>query len=185
MPRWIAFLRGVNVGGHNRLPMKELRAAMEAGGFCDAQTYIQSGNVVFSSDHETADAAGAALTSLIEQTFGFAPRSHVLSDTVLDQAIRANPYRSQGLNDPKAVHFYFLAEAPGHKADLDALHDVKAKSETYELKQDVFYLFAPDGIGRSKLVQQIERWIPVAMTARNMRTVYKVAALAGLDVEAL
>ncbi|MEQ9315658.1 MAG: DUF1697 domain-containing protein [Henriciella sp.] len=182
MNQWIVFLRGVNVGGNNRLPMKELRTALEKAGFEHVQTYIQSGNIVFNSAHGTRAAAGDAVTALIEENFGFAPRSHILSTAQLRKAIDANPFTGKGLNDPKSVHFYFLAKAPGHRADLDAIYDLKAKSERTELIEDVFYLFAPDGIGRSKLAGQIEKWIPVPMTARNMRSVYKVASLAGLDV---
>ena len=183
MTCWIAFLRVVNVGGNNILPMKELRAAMEAAGFEQVRTYIQSGNVVFESAHASADEASAAVTGLIEEKFGFAPRSHVLSTERLAEAIEANPFKKQGRKDPKTVHFFFLAEAPGNRADLDAIYDLKAKTEKTELKDDVFYLSAPDGIGRSKLVQQIEKWIPVPMTARNMRSVYKVAELAGIEAE--
>lgn len=182
MNRWIAFLRSVNVGGNNKLPMKELRAALEKAGFEEVQTYIQSGNIVFTSAHDSGTEAGNAVTALIEQHFGFAPRCHMLSAADLQKAIDANPFTGKGLNDPKSVHFYFLAEAPGHRADLDAIYDLKAKSERTELIEDVFYLFAPDGIGRSKLAAKIEKWIPVPMTARNMRSVYRVAALAGLDV---
>ncbi|MGB3625180.1 MAG: DUF1697 domain-containing protein [Henriciella sp.] len=185
MYTWIIFLRGVNVGGHNKLPMKELRVALEGAGFADVQTHIQSGNIVFRSDHMSPDSAGASVTALIETHFGFAPRSHALAAEALESAIEANPFRKQGRKDPKTVHFFFLAEAPGNKADLDALHDLKSKSERFELIGSVFYLSAPDGIGRSKLVDKIEKWIPVPMTARNMRSVYTVATLAGLDVEAL
>ena len=185
MTQWIIFLRGVNVGGNNKLPMKELRAAMEAAAFRDVQTYIQSGNLVFSSDHTSADAVGKAVTELIEQTFGCAPRSHVLSAEALARAIAVNPFEKKGRNDPKTVHFFFLAEPPGIRADLDAIYDLKAKSERTELIEDVFYLYAPDGLGRSKLADRIEKWIPVPMTARNMRSVYRVAALAGLEVDDL
>ncbi|MEM5518575.1 DUF1697 domain-containing protein [Henriciella sp. AS95] len=184
MNQWIVFLRGVNVGGNNKLPMKDLCDAMQAAAFDDVQTYIQSGNIVFKSLHTSADAVGDAITGLIEKTFGFAPRSHVLSAEQLSKALDANPFARKGQNDPKTVHFFFLAEAPGHKADLDALYDLKARSERTELIDDVFYLYAPDGIGRSKLVDKIEKWIPVPMTARNMRSVYKVAAMAGLEINA-
>lgn len=183
MNRWIVFLRGVNVGGNNKLPMKALRTALEAGGFEDVETYIQSGNLVFSSSHISADAAGTAVTTVIETTFGFAPRSHTLSAEDLSKIINTNPYRAEGLALPKSVHFFFLAEPAGKTAKLDALEELKAGTESFELTPRAFYLHAPDGIGRSRLVAQIEKYIPVPMTARNMRSVYKVAALAGLEVE--
>ncbi|GGB77776.1 DUF1697 domain-containing protein [Henriciella pelagia] len=181
MNQWVVFLRGVNVGGNNKLPMKPLRDAMEAAGFEDVQTYIQSGNIVFRSSHASADAVGKAVTKLIEGAFGFAPRSHVRSADQLSRAIADNPFATKAQNDPKTVHVFFLAEAPGHKADLDAIYDLRAKSERTELIDDVFYLYAPDGIGRSKLVAQIEKWIPVPMTERNLRTVLAVHAMAATE----
>lgn len=185
MTQWIVFLRGVNVGGNNKLPMKELRAALEGAGFAGVQTYIQSGNLVFQSDHQDAREAGEAVTALIEKTFGFAPRSHTLTAAALHKAINENPYRQEGLDEPKSVHFHFLSEDPGAKADLEALTALKTETERFALTDNVFYLLAPDGIGRSKLAEKIDRHIRVPMTARNMRSVYKVAAIAGLDVEDL
>lgn len=181
MNTWIILLRGVNVGGNNKLPMKELRSALEADGFEEVRTYIQSGNIVLRSALESPEAVSDAVTSLIEKTFGFAPRSHVKSITDFAAAIDANPFGKQGRKDPKTVHFFFLAEAPGIQADLDAIYDLSSETERFELKDDVFFLFAPDGIGRSKLADKIGKWIPVPMTARNMRSVLAIADLAGIS----
>lgn len=182
MNRWIAFLRGINVGGSKRLPMKDLREALEAAGHDNVQTYIQSGNLVFDSPHESYRDVSSGLTELLREQFDMTPRSHVYSPQDMTRMIQLNPYREDGLETPKFVHFFLLAE-PARDAQLDELEDIKAHNERFELTDEVFYLHAPDGIGHSKLAEKLDRLLAVPMTGRNMRTIYKVAALAGLEVE--
>ncbi|MEQ8557323.1 MAG: DUF1697 domain-containing protein [Henriciella sp.] len=182
MKRWISFLRGVNVGGGNRLPMKEFRAVLEEAGYENVETYIQSGNIVFDSSHENYWDVSSDLTELLREHFDITPRGHVYAPTDLKRMIQLNPFREEGLETPKTVHFFFLSE-PAKDADLAALEELKAHNEAFELTDEAFYLLAPDGIGRSKLVEKLDRTLGVPMTGRNMRTVYKVAALAGLEVE--
>lgn len=184
MNRWIAFLRGVNVGSGKRLPMKALAAALEDAGYDNVSTYIQSGNIVFDSDHDNYWDVSADLTDLLRNTFDMTPRSQVYSPQDLERIISLNPYKEEGLEAPKSVHFYLLAE-PADKARLEDLQEIKAHNEAFELTDETFYVLAPDGIGRSKLVDKLDRLLGVPMTGRNMRTIYKVAELAGLDVEAL
>ncbi|WP_300379943.1 DUF1697 domain-containing protein [Henriciella sp.] len=180
--RWIAFLRGVNVGGHNKLPMKELRGILEEAGYEEVETYIQSGNIVFTSSDESYYDASKALTGILRDAFDITPRSHVYSPQDLLRIINANPYRKESLKDPKSVHVFFLAE-PARDADLESLEELKAYNEEVEVTDEAVYLLAPDGIGRSKLVEKLGKFVPVAMTGRNMRTVYKVAELAGLEIQ--
>ncbi|WP_084398011.1 DUF1697 domain-containing protein [Henriciella aquimarina] len=184
MKRWIVFLRGVNVSGSNRLPMKELRAVLEEEGYEKVETYIQSGNIVFDSGHENYADVSHDLTDLLREHFGITPRSHVYSPQDISRIIQLNPYKEEGLEAPKSVHFFLLAE-PAGEANLERLSELKAYNEAFELTDDALYLHAPDGIGRSDLVKELDRALGVAMTGRNMRTLYKVAALAGLDVEDL
>ena len=184
MNRWIAFLRGVNVGGGNRLPMAELRAVLENEGCENVQTYIQSGNIVFDSAHENYWDVSNQLTDWLREHFGITPRSHVYAPQDLSRIIGLNPYREAGLKDPKSVHFFLLAK-PAEAADLAALADLRAHNEAFELADEAFYLSAPEGIGRSELVKKLDRLLGVAMTGRNMRTIYRTAALAEIEVEAV
>ncbi len=184
MNRWITFLRGVNVGSGKRLPMKALAAALEEAGYANVATYIQSGNIVFDSEHDNYWDVSADLTDLLRENFDITPRSQVYAPQDLVRIITLNPYKDEGLEEPKSVHFFLLAE-PAEEARLDDLQEIKAHNEAFELTDEAFYLLAPDGIGRSKLVEKLDRLLGVPMTGRNMRTIYKVAELAGLDVEAL
>ena len=174
MNTWVALLRGINVGGKNILPMKDLRSLMEAQGFSDVKTYIQSGNIVFRSDTGDAVTLSQQIEDAIEQGFGFRPPVLLLRLDALKAAVEANPYPE---GDPKTVQFCFLFQpAPG--TDLAALKALSTPSEDFVLTDAVFYLHAPDGIGRSKLVAKMGKYIPAEMTVRNLRTVQKLLELA-------
>lgn len=177
MKTWVALLRGINVGGNNILPMKELRALVERQGMENVRTYIQSGNCVFNSAGGTASALAEAISDSIERSFGFRPSVFVMEQSELALAITRNPY-AQYSDEPKAVHFLFL-RTPAAYPDFNALRDVQKASEQFELTEKVFYLYAPDGVGRSKLAATAEKKLGVAVTARNLRTVLKLAELAG------
>lgn len=171
---WIALLRGINVGGNNILPMKDLRTLLEAQGFEDVKTYIQSGNIVFRSGSDNKTALANQIEVAIEQNFGFRPPVLLLSIDDLDAAVAANPIPE---GDPKTVQFCFLFEpAPG--TDVDALKELSIPSEQFALTDVVFYLHAPDGIGRSKLAAKMAQHIPSEMTVRNLRTVLKLQEMA-------
>ncbi len=176
MKVWIALLRGVNVGGNNILPMKELRDLVTGLGCKNVRTYIQSGNCIFQSRERNASVIETQVGEAIEKKFGFRPCIFALPAEALDAVLADNPYR-QSDDDPKSVHIFFLAK-PVAGADLGALEAFRKGGEDFTLTDRAFYLFAPDGIGRSKLAAKIERYVPVQMTARNLRSVMKIAELA-------
>lgn len=181
MNTYIGLLRGINVGGNNKLPMKELKAVLEGMGLTKVKTYIQSGNVVFQSERTDVKALSDEMTAAIEKSHGFAPRLFVMDSQQLNSAIDANPY-PEAIDEPKSLHFYFL-NAAAESPDLESLRDLQKENERFELTDSVFYLHAPDGIGRSKLAEKVERLLGVAVTARNWRTVSKVKEM-GAEVEA-
>lgn len=175
MVTYVALLRGINVGGRNRLPMAELVEVLTGLGLRAVRTYIQSGNVVFAG--ESADSAELAATigAAIGRSHGFIPAVIVLTAAELDHAIAANPF-GDSIADPKSLHLFFAA-APPDQPDWERLARVQRPSERYQLVGSVFYLHAPDGIGRSKLAEQIEPALGVPVTARNWRSVSAIHAL--------
>ncbi|MEM8983432.1 MAG: DUF1697 domain-containing protein [Pseudomonadota bacterium] len=177
MTTWIALLRGINVGGKNIVPMKTLRDLLTGLGCENVRTYIQSGNCVFQSRHRNADAVARDTARAIDTEFGFSPPVFCLSQTNLERALAENPYREAAAADPKSVHFYFLSE-PAAEADLAGLTAIKDSSEDYALTDRVFYLLAPNGIGRSKVAARADAKLGVVTTARNYRTVLKLRELA-------
>jgi uncharacterized protein (DUF1697 family) len=176
MNTWIALFRGINVGGTNKLPMKDLVASLSKLGYENVQSYIQSGNVVFRSAEKSAQKLASQIAATVKKTNGFEPKIFVLSAKSLATAIAANPYKKAERNH-KSLHLYFLAE-PAKHAKLAELDKLKSGDEAFSLKESVFYLHAPDGIGKSKLAERVERLLGVATTARNWRTVCTLLAMA-------
>jgi uncharacterized protein (DUF1697 family) len=174
MNSYVALVRGINVGGRNSLPMKELIAALEAIGCSNVKTYIQSGNAVF---HSTSPAARLAeeIAAEILRRRGFRPHVLVLAQSEFERVIDNNPF-PEGESDPKALHLGFLDSVPS-SPDLQGLQAVRAASEKFELIGRVFYVLAPEGVGRSKLAAQSEKALGVHMTDRNWKTVGKILSM--------
>lgn len=176
MNTWVAFLRGINVGGKGMLPMKELTTILESLGAKHVRTYIQSGNAVFQSAEKKAESLAAKITAAIEKKKGFAPLVLVLDLPSLEKLVASNPF-PEAESDEKGLHFGFLTAKPA-KPDLEKLALLKAPSERYKLTDRVFYLHAPEGVGRSKLAAAAEKLFGVPMTDRNWRTVCAVLEMA-------
>ncbi len=176
MNTYIALLRGINVGGNNKLPMKELVTVLAELGLRNVKTYIQSGNVVFQSDRADTAALSAEITAAIRKSHGFAPYVLLLDAQAMQAAIAANPFPA-GEAEPKSLHLFFMDVTP-QKINWETLERLKAPNERYQLLDNVFYLHAPDGIGRSKLAEAIGKGWGVNITARNWRTVITIMAMA-------
>jgi uncharacterized protein (DUF1697 family) len=176
MTRWIALFRGINVGGNNIVPMKQLVRDLEALKLQNVKTYIQSGNVVFDSPSKDAALLRKSIRERIEQEYGFVPEVLLLRLEDLQQAIKENPF-PDAVSDPKSLHFFFL-QTPAAKPNTRALEAARTATESYLVTDRVFYLHAPDGIGRSRLAATAEKSLGAAATARNYRTVEKLLALA-------
>ncbi len=177
MTTLIALLRGINVIGNNKLPMKELAALLAGMGLRDVQTYIQSGNVVFRSNVKNKTELATQISAAIEAQHGFAPQVLLLDAAELHKAMAGNPY-PEAASAPRTLHLFFLADAPQHP-DLKALETIRTGGERFKLAGKVFYLHTPDGFGPSKLAGRVEKSLGVAATARNWSTVCKLAEMVG------
>lgn len=176
MKTWIALFRGINVGGNNILPMAELRLGMESLGFENVRTYIQSGNLVLMTKSGSKTKVSEKIADWVENECGFRPQMLLLSSEEIQSSIAANPFPG-AVGEPKFLHFLFL-EKPAPEADLTSIEEKKDATESFHLTDSVFYLHAPNGIGRSKLAASAERLLGVVCTGRNYRTVEKILALA-------
>jgi uncharacterized protein (DUF1697 family) len=178
MPRYLALLRGINVGGRNKVAMADLRDVAAAVGLAGATTYIQSGNLVFSC----AEADPAHLADLLEREI--ASRLHVrpavvvLSRGELKQVIADNPY--SGEPDPRCLHAVFHRDmvGPDHAAAVAAAVQrarAAGSSDDAAVVGRTLFLHTPDGYGRSELAAQLGRSsAATAGTARNWSTVTKL-----------
>ena len=175
--RWVILLRGINVGGHNKLPMADLRSSLEKSGFEDIETYIQSGNVVCSSNHKDKANVQTAIRQLCHEKHGLDIEVWVGGAKEWANLANNNPY-TQADVDSKSTHL-FLAMQPIKLSDQQAgkLKDLLATHESYEVQANCLYLHAPKGIGKSKFAASVERLIGQPATARNGRTVQKITDL--------
>ncbi|TJY58893.1 DUF1697 domain-containing protein [Sinimarinibacterium sp. CAU 1509] len=168
MKTFVALLRGINVGGRNMLPMSELSEILHDLGCRDVKTYIQSGNAVFRCDKASGRIA-ADIAAAIGKRRGFEPHVLVLDKSRFADAIKLNPFGPQA-PDAKALHLGFLDAVPA-TPDLKGLEALKASTEQFSLVGQVFYLLAPEGVGRSKLAARSEKLLGCPMTDRNWKTV--------------
>jgi uncharacterized protein (DUF1697 family) len=173
---YIALFRGINVGGKNSLPMKELVALLEGMGAKKVRTYIQSGNAVFQSEENDPAQLAKRLSAEIKKCRGFAPQVLLLKLEAVKLAMAKNPF-PEAESDPASLHLGFLLSPPA-KPDLERLGSLKKESERFHLGDGVFYLHAPEGVGRSKLAAGAEKALGVPLTDRNWRTVCKLKELA-------
>ncbi len=177
MNTYIAFFRGINVGGNSSLPMKELVAILEGTGARKIRTYIRSGNAVFQSAEDNPSQLPKMLAAEIKKRHGFEPYILILELEAIKRAIAENPF-PEAEADPSSLHLGFLASRP-KSPNLERLSSLKKESERFHLSDGVFYLHAPEGVGRSKLAASTEKLLGVPMTDRNWRTVCKVMEMAG------
>lgn len=172
MQTYIALFRGINVGGNNILPMKELRVILEKLGTKEVKTYIQSGNVVLNHKEKNTKTLSSKIKAAIKKSHGFEPKILLLKKKDVEKAVASNPF-PEGEEEPKTVHAFFLESKPKN-ANFEKMDEIKTKTERYKLIDNVYYLYAPDGIGRSKLAARCEKLLDVPATARNWRTVKKI-----------
>lgn len=173
----VALLRGINVGGKNRLPMKDLAATFEASGCTDVRTYIQSGNVVYRATEAVARRVPGAVARAIESEHGFASPVVTRTCAELEAAASANPFLKNGV-DEKALHVAFLLERPTEPL-VARLEPDRSPGDRFAVVGREIYLHCPNGIGRSKLTTSyFDAKLGTVSTLRNWRTVQKLVALA-------
>jgi uncharacterized protein (DUF1697 family) len=177
-PSWrVALLRGINVGGHNKVAMSDVRELCEGLGLADVKTVLQSGNLVFRDDGQT----DAALESLLEaetaKRLGVTADYVVRSRDELERVVARNPFPKEAKNDPSHLLVMFLKTAPPTTVVETLRAGIKGR-ETVANDGKQLYIVYPDGIGRSKLTgTMIERILGTKGTARNWNTILKLLAL--------
>lgn len=186
MASHIALLRGINVGGRNKVAMADLRDVVAGVGHTGVSTYIQSGNVLFTSDDTDSEALGKDLEQAIATSLGVRPSVIVLSREDLARVVRDNPYA--GEPNPKLVHAVFFPGAvpPGTAEAIETGQKRAAERgsgrDSARIVGTTLYVHTPDGFGRSELALYLlgrSASPSAAGTARNWSTVTKLLALCG------
>ncbi|MET9611157.1 DUF1697 domain-containing protein [Streptomyces sp. NPDC006512] len=176
--KYAALLRGINVGGAKKVPMAQLRPLIEALGHDDVRTYLQSGNAVFGSTRQDPDALARELEDAIEAHFGFRVACLVVDGDHLQAVADACPFPAAEL-EGKQLHATFFSEQPAEDR-FRSVDPAAYLPEEYRLGDRVLYLYAPDGLGRSKLAEALARPAVVKgldVTTRNWNTVVKLVEL--------
>jgi uncharacterized protein (DUF1697 family) len=175
---YAALLRGINVGGSKKVPMAELRTLLEGLDLGDVRTYLQSGQAVFSSDHGNEESLAAEITAAIEKHFGFGVDVLVRDHAFLKAVVDACPFPAAELQ-AKQLHVTYFSAPVDEERYAGIARDAHLPEE-FRLGDRVLYLYAPDGLGRSKLAEQLSR--PrlnkgLIATTRNWNTVVKLVEM--------
>jgi len=174
----ISLLRGVNIGGHHKMKMDALRELYKSLGLQDAQTYLQSGNVVFRTKEQDLPRLAKRIEDAIEKSFGFRPVVVPRTTIELREVISRNPFARRRGIDPKKLAVMFLKETPGPECLQNALK-IKTVPEELWINGHEAYVYFPNGMARPKMPwPAIERALKTTGTGRNWNTVTKLFELA-------
>jgi uncharacterized protein (DUF1697 family) len=178
MPTCVALVRGINVGGHNRVAMQDLRLLAEQLGFEDVRTLLQSGNLVFRTRTVDMEALEARLEREAGKRLGLkTPAFFVRTADEWVALVKKNPFREEAERDPARLLAVLVKDAP-RPAAVAALRAAIPGRERVEARGRVAYFYYPDGVGRSKLTPAlIEKHLAGPATARNWNTVMKLLDL--------
>ncbi|MBO0731861.1 MAG: DUF1697 domain-containing protein [Acidimicrobiaceae bacterium] len=176
----VALLRGINVGGRNKVAMTDLRAIVGSVGHTDIATYIQSGNVAFSAEDRDVRALADQLEQVIAAELGVTCAVVVVDREQLAGVIAANPFPQE--QDHKRLHAIFRRDelAPNELAFIDRARSLaaeKGSDDEVSVVGSTLYLRTPGGIGRSDLAAQLSRSGGPGGTARNWATVLRLMEL--------
>jgi uncharacterized protein (DUF1697 family) len=174
----IAMLRGVNVGGHHLIKMQQLRALCGALKLRDAETYVQSGNIVFRTDERDLTALTEKIENGIARKFGFRPRVVLRTVAQMREVVARNPFAKRRGLEPSRLLVTFLASQPSAEA-REKVRAMKTEPEEMWIDAREAYIYFPNGMARTKLsLPAIEKVLQVSGTGRNWNSVTKLLEMA-------
>ncbi len=178
MKTYISLLRGINVSGKKLIKMDALKAMYENLGFFGVHTYLQSGNVVFSTDEDRLQQLQRMISSQISCEFGFEVAVVVLAKEALKEIVIQNPFTEEASRNSSSVYVTVLFDQPG-SYDETSIKDKQNNGEQIEIDSRTAYLYCPTGYGRTKLNNNfLERKLKVEATTRNWKTISELLNLA-------
>lgn len=177
MPNYVALLRGINVGKHNRIAMADLRELVERVGYTDVRTHLNSGNVVFSGPSGENRRIAAEIEDAIRKELGMDVPVVVRSANEIREIVKNNPFQDHAA-DHKTLHVSFLSATPDPEA-VKALATIERGDDDYRVIGDNVYLHYPNKLtGAVFMPDGLDKALNVTATSRNWRTVTKLAAMA-------
>jgi uncharacterized protein (DUF1697 family) len=182
MPVLISLLRGINVGGHAKMKMEELRKLYASLKLEMPTTYVQSGNVIFKTSERSLDAVASRIQGAIEKKFKCKPEVILRTTSELRAVIASNPFAKRANIEPGKLLVSFLAANPAKDAQ-QALRAMKIEPEELHLIGRELYIYFPNGMGKTKLPwSRLDKAIGTPATGRNWNSVTKILEIAeGLE----
>lgn len=177
MPVYVCMLRGVNVGGHGKIKMDALRALCGRLDLEGAQTYVQSGNIVFRAKETNETKLAAKVQKAIEREFGFAPPVMLRTTAEMRGVVKANPFGKRDDVEPGKLLVDFLRETPNAELQAKIAALKPSPEELYLIGRELFVYF-PAGQGHSKFAPVLDRVLKDAVTGRNWNSVTKLLEMA-------
>ncbi len=177
MKTFAAFLRGINVGGHRKIKMADLRRELLEMGLVQVQTYVQSGNIVFASDEEDPRKLEGMISEMILDRFGHEVPVLVKEGEELSAIVDGLPFVNREDFERAAVYFVMLAAEPQREL-ISTIDATKYAPDEFVLVGKNVYLYVVSGYGKSKLSNNLfeSKW-KVAATTRNLKTMLKMLDL--------
>ncbi len=176
MPKYIALLRGINVGGHKRIIMKDLVTLFSNHGLTDVSTYIQSGNIFFNVDEKQIDLP-QLIHNIIQEAYGYDVPVIIRSRKEISKIFKNNPYPTSEQNDLARCHITFLSENPSEEK-INRLNEYALENEHFTLMDKDIYLQTEGSYSQSKMTNKLfESKLKVRATTRNWKTMIKLHEL--------
>ena len=174
----ISILRGINVSGHRKIPMQELKALYSELNLKNITTYIQSGNVVFSGGKINPEALAKKIEKKIFERYNFEVPVIVRTIVEIQSILNGNPFLKEKNIEMDKLHVTFLADHPG-KDNLEKLKSYNYEPDRFIVVGREIYLYCPGGYGNTKLSNNFfESKLKVTATTRNWRTVNELLRIA-------
>lgn len=175
---YIAILRGINVGGRNKIRMVDLIVKLQPLKFENLRTYIQSGNLVFKAGESPNDEVAEKIKQAIKKEFGFDVPVIVLKQDEWIKIIDRNLFAGDPGKDPKTLHVSFLSAKP-QPEDIQKLDEYTDEPNEFSLGGKAIYLYCPNGYSKTKITNNfLEKKLQVTATTRNWATTLKLAQMA-------
>lgn len=178
MQTHIALLRGINVGGHKKVPMADLRELLTKSGLVNVKTYIQSGNVIFQSSEVNKDKLEAQIKKSILDYFGFEVSVMVRTRADLETIFNNCPFSEEKKENS---YFAILSDIPNKNLVKEA-YKKTYENEEYKILNDCLYFYCTNGYGNAKFnMNYFEKKLEIAATSRNYKTMVKLLSLSDIS----
>lgn len=177
MKTYISLLRGINVGGNNKILMQDLKNLYQELGFEDVRSYIQSGNVIFKSN-QTKQEVQKSIENGILTKFNLTISVLIETPKNLTNTLKNCPFLSNSSFNQSNIYFTFLSDSP---KNLDELKNSNYGDASFNNYKNIIYLYYPNGAGKTKLTNNfIEKKLKLTATSRNLKTLIKLIELSSL-----